>query len=635
MSSNFDNEVLINSLESGFETRLFDIVDRDGVTNSGNRDAPGQSCVYILSGNHENEGYRIATFAKYPENIPVLPIHLARAGFYYTGFRDRVKCFSCGITVENWMIGDDPSLGSWHKTDCTMARGNNIRNVASDSVYPSLMRQILGPSSNSQRNNRHQEPSQSAQPCSLQGAESTYNDVTERLNHVSLGNQVADAVNVQFQFADIVDQEHGRMLRTLNLYKEEDRRKTYQKWPTYPAPYLSSTLAKNGLFYLGNLDRTQCYFCGGVLRNWAANDDVQLQHRSHFGNCKMFTSNHTGNIPLSEQERQNADAADRVRLQQVLLGDDDPIQEPPDLPAEDQRRMAALYPLNAPINPHMRTMQARLQSFDNWPERTRATKEQIAKAGFFYLGQSDKTKCFYCNGGLQNWDPNDEPWTEHAKWFPGCAFVIREKGQEFVRRQFELHPNLNRPTIRNSVSYDIPPDVPPTQTNINIESLQDMGFPTERIQRLMRRKTEIDRRGYTDVQELIEDLLAADLSSPVDQNTSSMQEAEEHHSAAVQGAPMIAVAAGAVAGHKRNGDNSSNEAKKIRTQSPVSASREMAENLRFMQESDRCRNCLMNPADVVSIPCGHLGACSDCARNMKRCFICKMKVQSQVKVFRA
>lgn len=33
---------------------------------------------------------------------------LARAGFYYTGHADRVRCFSCEMTVENWCSGDTP-----------------------------------------------------------------------------------------------------------------------------------------------------------------------------------------------------------------------------------------------------------------------------------------------------------------------------------------------------------------------------------------------------------------------------------------------------------------------------------------------------------------------------------------------
>ncbi|KAF5901533.1 lck-interacting transmembrane adapter 1 isoform X1, partial [Clarias magur] len=33
-------------------------------------------------------------------------------------------------------------------------------------------------------------------------------------------------------------------------------------------------------------------------------------------------------------------------------------------------------------------------------------------------GQSDNVKCFFCDGNLRNWEPGDDPWQEHAKWFP-------------------------------------------------------------------------------------------------------------------------------------------------------------------------------------------------------------------------
>ena len=36
----------------------------------------------------------------------------------------------------------------------------------------------------------------------------------------------------------------------------------------------------------------------------------------------------------------------------------------------------------------------------------------------FLVGERDRVKCWYCNGGLQNWERNDIPWEEHAKWFP-------------------------------------------------------------------------------------------------------------------------------------------------------------------------------------------------------------------------
>lgn len=36
-----------------------------------------------------------------------------------------------------------------------------------------------------------------------------------------------------------------------------------------------------------------------------------------------------------------------------------------------------------------------------------------------FLGEGDKVKCFQCGGGLTNWKPSEDPWEEHAKWYPG------------------------------------------------------------------------------------------------------------------------------------------------------------------------------------------------------------------------
>jgi hypothetical protein len=45
---------------------------------------------------------------------------------------------------------------------------------------------------------------------------------------------------------------------------------------------------------------------------------------------------------------------------------------------------------------------------------------------------SDYVKCFYCDGGLCNWEAGDDPWVEHAKWFPDCEFVRLNKSLAFV-----------------------------------------------------------------------------------------------------------------------------------------------------------------------------------------------------------
>ena len=47
-------------------------------------------------------------------------------------------------------------------------------------------------------------------------------------------------------------------------------------------------------------------------------------------------------------------------------------------------------------------------------------------------GYGDVCRCFTCDGGLQRWDPQDDPWIEHTRWFPECDHVRQTRGQEYI-----------------------------------------------------------------------------------------------------------------------------------------------------------------------------------------------------------
>uniref|UniRef100_A0A2K6F348 RING-type E3 ubiquitin transferase n=1 Tax=Propithecus coquereli TaxID=379532 RepID=A0A2K6F348_PROCO len=114
----------------------------------------------------------------------------------------------------------------------------------------------------------------------------------------------------------------------------------------------------------------------------------------------------------------------------------------------DGQILGQLHPLaeeedgEGPAFPGMGSEEVRLASFCDWPLTTGVRPEPLAAAGFFYTGQQDKVRCFFCYGGLQSWKQGDDPWTEHAKWFPRCRFLLQSKGRDFVHSAREAHPRL-------------------------------------------------------------------------------------------------------------------------------------------------------------------------------------------------
>lgn len=48
------------------------------------------------------------------------------------------------------------------------------------------------------------------------------------------------------------------------------------------------------------------------------------------------------------------------------------------------------------------------------------------------LGPYDRVKCFFCGNILGQWEKDDDPWKEHAQWFPDCPFLVQCMGKGFV-----------------------------------------------------------------------------------------------------------------------------------------------------------------------------------------------------------
>ncbi|NWW37462.1 BIR7B protein, partial [Panurus biarmicus] len=191
------------------------------------------------------------------------------------------------------------------------------------------------------------------------------------------------------------------------------RLRTFQQWPR-TAPVSARDLVEAGFFYVGPGDEVQCFCCGGVLKDWRPGDCPIIEHLHFFPSCKYLRGEGVGNQEvLSLQEI--FDTVDGQFLS-VLQGI---VSEETALPDE-------------PEYPEMVTEEMRLATFENWPQNSNMHPEQLARAGFFYTGQGDVVRCFYCDGGVRSWSFGDDPWSEHAKWYPECEFLLRSRGREFV-----------------------------------------------------------------------------------------------------------------------------------------------------------------------------------------------------------
>ncbi|XP_056017054.1 baculoviral IAP repeat-containing protein 7-B-like [Ostrea edulis] len=94
--------------------------------------------------------------------------------------------------------------------------------------------------------------------------------------------------------------------------------------------------------------------------------------------------------------------------------------------------------LHNPGTPRYALLSDRVASFENAPEHLQNLLPTIAEAGYFYKGYGDNTCCFYCNFGLHHWGAVDNPWIQHAYWYPHCPYLKCNKGKQWLKHEFTM-----------------------------------------------------------------------------------------------------------------------------------------------------------------------------------------------------
>ncbi|KAF5906964.1 baculoviral IAP repeat-containing protein 2-like isoform X1, partial [Clarias magur] len=415
-----------------------------------------------LQYDNTSELFRISTFAKFPSSSPVTERSLARAGFFYTGTGDRVQCFRCNVTVDSWQSGECPA--ERHKQmspNCTF-----IQSLPSTANLLSSSHSAFSPLRNA-----------TILQLNLPAATSASGQADEQAGYLNMSNL---APSSPLSSRGVEDMSHQRPPACHNpsMRREQDRLDTFQNWTL--TTITPAELAKAGFYYLSQGDRVACFSCGGHLSNWEPGDRAVSEHQRHYPNCRFVRGDRADNIPIAGG-------------------------------------------LANVSNPAMQQCEERLLTFVNWPARIPVRPDQLAKAGFYYVGRNDDVKCFCCDGGLRCWESGDDPWVEHAKWFPRCEYLLQEKGQEFVHQIQARFPRLFEQLLNNGDSREFvdPPvvhlgpgeerseDAVMMNTPV-VKAALEMGFERNLVKQTVQSKILTSGENYKTVQELVSDLLSAE-----------------------------------------------------------------------------------------------------------------------------
>ncbi|XP_039591508.1 baculoviral IAP repeat-containing protein 7 isoform X2 [Polypterus senegalus] len=399
-----------------------------------------------------------------------------------------------------------------------------------------------------------------------------------------------------------MQQNGGLSLANPAMRSERDRLTTFRSWPSN-IPVTSRKLAEAGFFFLGSEDKVQCFCCGGILRRWERDDDPMTEHRKHFPTCNFIMGVEVGNIPEAVTLTPS-DAVDGQILSQIQR-----------LAVEEQVLGGqAAYP-------EMEEEGSRLSSYHNWPPSASVHPQLLARAGFFYTGHSDNVKCFYCDGGLRNWEEGDDPWREHAKWFPRCEFLLHVRGRDYVSNIQDSYFNATESSLSNNNSSEAIAtgeitsgqdvvgnlDVPLLLQSPVVQAVLQMGFDYSVVESLVKSKYLLTGLQYNTVS----DLVSATLEAEDEERQRSDQSRE----------PPESLSQGAGGSEQRQMDY------------PKESGLSQEEQLRQLQEERTCKVCMDKVVSIVFVPCGHLVVCTDCATSLRNCPICRAVIRGSVRAF--
>jgi len=569
---------------------------------------------------------------------------MARAGLRYTGQEESVECTWCGCILSDWQFGDQ--VMARHRLaspDCPFVKDE------SDNV-----------------------------PV-LQGDQEEADEaVLEPSGTVSLPS-FPSLPPMQLSPQTSRERQSPEGPTALDYHSEADRLASFSNWSvSFISP---GDLARAGFFSLDSLDSCKCAFCHNCVGDWVEGDQPMLEHANLFPLCPFVLGREVGNIPLGQdtqsQSNQGLPYRDETGIRWTTSHQERhsaPEQGSQSLPMVGGKSAESIGILRheGPTHPQHATLEARLRTFREWPPALRQQPKELADAGFYYIGCSDQVKCFYCAGGLRNWQPEDTPWVEHARWFSKCVFVRLVKGDDFIAQCLAERPPEKVGLGEQGSRQVTEEEVRRAMGQAIVRQVLSMGIDASRVKMAIKNQLEASGNPFSSAEQLITAAFGVQREQERRSNRENLNPSGavlaglgEHrqvsNSVGLESGPEdimevepVTLGENVSLTPRNNSNNTSVQTTTTTTPTqptqvlkeeetpnpsavanggpPSPAADLESENAR-LKEQRTCKVCMDGEVGVVFLPCGHLCCCVLCAPSLRDCPVCRTNIQGTVRTF--
>lgn len=253
-----------------------------------------------------------------------------------------------------------------------------------------------------------------------------------------------------------------------------------------------------------------------------------------------------------------------------------------------------------------------------------------------------KVRCFYCDVGLRNWLVGDDPWVEHARWYPKCPFVVLVKGSTYIKEILERTQSTQQ---NQGITLSAPSEPMTIDDAMNSQPAQEalqMGLNAGRVRLVMQRRLQLRGKPFARTEALVTAVLDEqfeDEEFDPDPETDGQIES--------QVTELLLSAVSSVHNDVQQQATTSYSSTVLRSNVPANiitkppitepppklpASTTTEGDERRLKNVE-CKICMAEEMGVVFLPCGHLLSCVYCAPAITQCPMCRETIRGRVRTF--